>query len=281
MKTSRGMGTAATTSSSSSSSSVKLEKTELNADYIDDSGLVRLSSVDEMAVHYCLLCDRKFKKYNQAITHYDSVHNMPAALACDQCDETFRDMYSCVKHKHEFHGQFDANFQCYICKEVLYSRFRLGTHMKECHKQFFGEFVCRSCGMKFSAQYYLTKHLKETHTDTASTCNICQKSFSGRRYLTMHIKASHESGSAGVSESARCRECDRGFTSAKDKAYHASKVHGAPKPEGVFEDCSQCDKWFKTKGELNQHIARIHQEKEPTWQGGQSAVEEPLKSDTG
>ena len=113
--------------------------------------------------------------------------------------------------------------------------------------------------MKFSAQYYLTKHLKETHTDTASTCNICQKSFSGRRYLTMHIKASHESGSAGVSESARCRECDRGFTSAKDKAYHASKVHGAPKPEGVFEDCSQCDKWFKTKGELNQHIARIHQ----------------------
>ena len=66
---------------------------------------------------------------------------MPAALACDQCDETFRDMYSCVKHKHEIHGQFDANFQCYICKEVLYSRFRLGTHMKECHKQFFGEFL--------------------------------------------------------------------------------------------------------------------------------------------
>ena len=62
IKTSRGMGAATT---SSSSSSVKLEKTELNADYIDDSGLVRLSSVDEMAVHYCLLCDRKFKKYNQ------------------------------------------------------------------------------------------------------------------------------------------------------------------------------------------------------------------------
>ena len=114
--------------------------------------------------------------------------------------------------------------------------------------------------MKFSAQYYLTKHLKETHTDTASTCNICQKSFSGRRYLTMHIKASHESGSTGTAvESARCRECDRGFTSAKDKAYHASKVHGAPRPEGVFEDCSLCDKWFKTKGELSQHIARIHQ----------------------
>ena len=80
----------------------------------------------------------------QAITHYDSVHNMPAALACDQCDETFRDMYSCVKHKHEFHGQFDANFQCYICKEVLYSRFRLGTHMKECHKQFFGKVLNKS-----------------------------------------------------------------------------------------------------------------------------------------
>jgi len=268
IKTSKGMGTATT----SSSSSVKLEKTELNADYIDDSGLVRLSSVDEMAVHYCLLCDRKFKKYNQAITHYDSSHNMPAALACDQCDETFRDMYSCVKHKHEIHGQFDANFQCYICKEVLYSRFRLGTHMKECHKQFFGEFVCRSCGMKFSAQYYLTKHLKETHTDTASTCNICQKSFSGRRYLTMHIKASHESGSSGVSESTRCKECDRGFGSARDKSYHASKVHGAPKPEGVFEDCSMCDKFFKTKGELNQHIARIHQEKKLSWKGGHESV---------
>ena len=61
-KTSRGTGAATT---SLSSSSVKLEKTELNADYIDDSGLVRLSSVDEMAIHYCLLCDKKFKKYNQ------------------------------------------------------------------------------------------------------------------------------------------------------------------------------------------------------------------------
>ena len=64
IKTPRGMGAATT---SSSSTSVKLEKTELNADYIDDSGLVRLSSVDEMAVHYCLLCDRKFKKYNQVM----------------------------------------------------------------------------------------------------------------------------------------------------------------------------------------------------------------------
>ena len=31
---------------------VKLETTDLNADYMDDTGLVRLSSVDEMAVHY-------------------------------------------------------------------------------------------------------------------------------------------------------------------------------------------------------------------------------------
>jgi len=253
---------------------VKLEKTDLNADYIDEGGLVRLSSVDEMAVHYCLLCDRKFKKYNQAITHYDCAHNLAAALACDQCDETFRDMYSCVKHKHEFHGQFDANFQCYICKEVLYSRFRLGTHMKECHKQFFGEFVCRSCGMKFSAQYYLNKHLKETHTDSANTCNICQKSFSGRRYLTMHIKASHESGAATVAgggEAVACKECDKGFSSARDQAYHASKVHGAPRPEGAFEDCGLCDKWFKTKGELGQHMSRVHQEK-PAWQQAAQAT---------
>jgi hypothetical protein len=94
-----------------------------------------------MAVHYCLQCDGKFKKYNQAITHYDAVRSLAAPFACDQCEQTLRDMYSCVKHKHEFHGQFDANFQFYICKEVFYSCFRLGTHMKECHKQFYGEFV--------------------------------------------------------------------------------------------------------------------------------------------
>ena len=147
---------------------VKLEKTDLNADYIDETGLVRLSSVDLMAVHYCLLCDGKFKRWNEAITHYAAVHSLAAPLACDQCEQTFRDMYSCVKHKHEFHGQFDANFQFYICKEVFYSRFCLGTHMKECHKQFYGEFACQSCGMKLSAQYYLTKHLKETHTETSA-----------------------------------------------------------------------------------------------------------------
>ena len=79
-KTSRGTGAATT---SLSSSSVKLEKTELNADYIDDSGLVRLSSVDEMAIHYCLLCDKKFKKYNQVwylqlnsnLQSFNSIHS--------------------------------------------------------------------------------------------------------------------------------------------------------------------------------------------------------------
>ena len=84
---------------------------------------------------------------------------MPAALACDQCDETFRDMYSCVKHKHEFHGQFDANFQCYICKEVLYSRFRLGTHMKECHKQFFGEIIHKLPYRTFRENYLFQESL--------------------------------------------------------------------------------------------------------------------------
>lgn len=71
-------------------SNVKLEKSDLNADYLDSTGLVRLSSVDEMALHYCIMCDKKFKKYNQAITHYDAEHNLPAALACDMCEETFK-----------------------------------------------------------------------------------------------------------------------------------------------------------------------------------------------
>lgn len=101
-------------------------------------------------------------------------------------------MFTCVKHKHEVHGQFDVNFQCYICKDVSYSRFRLGTHIKECHKDYHGEFMCRACGMKFPAQYYLTNHQKESHSDKANTCSICGKTFSGKRYLTMHIKANHE-----------------------------------------------------------------------------------------
>ena len=174
---------------------VKLEKTELNADYLHADGSVRLSSSDEMAMHYCLLCEAKFKKYNQAVTHYDQSHNLKAALACDMCELTFRDMYNCVKHKHEVHGQFDVNFQCYLCKEVLYSRFRLGTHIKESHKSHYGEFVCKACGMKFAAKYYLQIHQQERHSDTANTCGICNKTFSGKRYLTMHIKASHESPS--------------------------------------------------------------------------------------
>merc|ERR1711874_838565 len=49
-----------------------------------------------------------------------------------------------------------------------------------------------------------------------------------------------------------------GFPSSRDAAYHASKVHGAPRPLGSFEDCEHCDKWFRTKGELSQHVSRIH-----------------------
>ena len=177
-------------------SQVKLEKTELNSDYLHTDGTVRLSSSDEMAMHYCLLCEAKFKKYNQAVTHYDQVHSLRAALSCDMCDATFRDMYNCVKHKHEVHGQFDVNVQCYLCKEVLYSRFRLGTHIKDSHKSHYGEFICKACGMKFAARYYLQIHQQESHSDIANTCGICNKTFSGKRYLTMHIKANHESPSA-------------------------------------------------------------------------------------
>ena len=222
---------------------VKLEKTELNADYVDSSGLVRLSSSDEMAMHYCLICEGKFKKYNQAITHYDVAHSLVAALSCDMCDNTFRDMYSCVKHKHEIHGQFDVNFQCYLCKEVLYPRFRLGTHIKESHKAQYGQFVCRSCGMKFAAQYYLTIHTKESHSDSANTCNICNKTFSGRRYLTMHIKANHEAQYGGSD--------DKGFPPSRDKIYQTSKVDGESRPEGSFEDSSD----FTPKQQGKQHLS--------------------------
>lgn len=240
-----------------SSTQLRLDKSELNTDYIDESGLVRLSSADEMAMHYCLVCEGKFKKYNQAITHYDSAHNLLAALACDQCEDTFRDMFSCVKHKHAIHGEFDPNLQCYLCKEVMYSRFRLSTHIKEMHKNEYGEFVCRSCGMKFAAKHYLENHQEESHNDQANSCSICGKAFSGKRYLTMHMKANHEANSGG-GEDLTCQDCERIFPSSRDAAYHNSKVHGAPRPPGSFEDCEQCDKWFKTKGELGQHVSRIH-----------------------
>ena len=73
----------------------------------------------------------------------------------------------------------------------------------------------------------------------------------------MHIKANHESQIGGA-EDLYCKDCERAFPSARDQAYHASKVHGAPRPEGAFEDCLECEKWFRTKGELSQHTARMH-----------------------
>ena len=120
-------------------------------------------------MHYCLYCEAKFKKYNQAITIYNSAHSLQAALACDMCDNTFKDMHTCVKHKYEIHGQYDTNFQCYICQEVLYSRFRLGTHIKECHKSYYGKFICKSCGMKFAAQHYFTMHMRDSHSNSANS----------------------------------------------------------------------------------------------------------------
>ena len=212
------------TAAQSDNSNVKVEKRDLNPDYIDNTGLVRLSSVDEMALHYCIMCDKKFKKYNQAITHYDAEHNLKAALACDMCDETFLDVFNCTKHKHEKHGLFDENFQCYICKEVLYSRFRLNSHIKDMHKEYHGEHMCKACGMKFAAKYYLTNHEREKHSENSNVCNFCDKSFSGKRYLTMHIKASH-SNSPLRKERLKCEKCDLKFTSQKERNLHIQRQH--------------------------------------------------------
>lgn len=136
----------------------------------------------------------------------------------------YREIYNCVKHKHEVHGQFDENFQCYICKDVLYSRFRLNSHIKEMHRAHHEEVLCKACGMKFPAQHYFINHEKEKHSANANTCNICGKTFSGKRYLTMHIKASHESSPARK-DKLQCVKCDLKFTSPKERSLHMNRQH--------------------------------------------------------
>jgi len=236
---------------------LKIDKAQLNSDYMDGNGIVRLASRDEMAIHYCIICDQKFKKYKQAITHYKNMHMLEALLSCDVCDQLFKDMYTCVKHKHEKHGDFERNLQCYICQEVFYSRFRLNSHIKESHNEVYGEFVCKLCGTKFPALHYLSTHHKEDHNQSANSCNICGKSFSGKRYLTMHVKSSHQ---LGGKFDFQCRHCFLTFSHKKDTIYHCVKAHKEPKPPGVFEDCSFCDKFFKTRSELKQHLTRKHKQ---------------------
>merc|ERR1719427_753531 len=83
---------------------VRVDKNDLNNDYIDENGIVRLDTRMEMALHYCILCDAKFKKYKQAISHYIDIHLITAKLTCDSCDQIFTDMYLCNNNKYEQHG---------------------------------------------------------------------------------------------------------------------------------------------------------------------------------
>jgi len=236
---------------------LKIDKSQLNNDYLDAAGIVRLDSRDEMALHYCIICDAKFKKYKQAMTHYKTFHLLEAMLACDVCDTLFKDIFNCVKHKHEQHGGFDRNLQCYVCEEVFYSRFRLSTHFKENHKNLFGDYICKTCGMKFPAEHYLESHTADQHAEQSNSCNICGKTFSGKRYLTMHIKSAHQ---LGGKFDFQCKYCAQSFSSRKEMAFHAVKTHKEEKPVGMFEECDFCDKFFKTKTELKQHTSRKHKD---------------------
>jgi len=238
---------------------IRVHKNDLNTDYLDEDGVVRLDTRLEMPIHYCIVCDAKFKKYKQAMTHYAEMHMLAARLACDICDQLFDDMYTCNKHKHAVHGGFDSNLECYICKTVSYSRHRLKTHIKDSHFDVYGDFQCKKCSMKFAAKYYLTQHLQTNHNqetdgNSGNSCGICRKHFSGKRYLTMHMKSVHQTGGRHDYE---CKICGEPFHTKKQLAFHRVRMHNDP-DKSCLEICHHCNKYFKTRTELKNHLQKKH-----------------------
>ena len=84
-------------------------------------------------------------------------------------------------------------------------------------------------------------------------CEGCLKTFSTRAAARSHQLRKNKVCKKRV----ECEKCGERY---KGKLYqkHILKMHGAPRPDGTFEDCFECEKWFRTKEELAQHTARMH-----------------------
>ncbi|XP_052864381.1 gastrula zinc finger protein XlCGF7.1-like [Anopheles cruzii] len=174
--------------------------------------------------HYqCATCGQRFSRPSRLAVH-ENLHSKAKAFACDQCGETFHNLYARRVHIRKSHGGAVKDGPVTTGNE------------------------CQQCGKSFRSASYLKSHQKLHANEAPHKCTVCGAQFKLPVYLKWHMKI--HSGTYS------CNHCNLAFKGPFDLREHQNRHIGYK--EFV---CTSCDKNFYTKKELNKHERRTHERK--------------------
>ncbi|KAK8742657.1 hypothetical protein OTU49_001607, partial [Cherax quadricarinatus] len=173
------------------------------------------------------------------VRHGDRL-GLPAAFACEVCQETFHTGKALACHRSSRHP---GTAVCGFCGAQVGSRY-LNKHINAVHTKE-KKHRCDKCGKDFFSRTSLTGHQKRQHAPRKHLCDQCGKGYVHNVELQRHLKAHRNQ------RDFKCDFCGRSFLKAVDLTYHR-RSHTGEKPH----QCVLCPESFIQPLGLRKHMLK-------------------------
>uniref|UniRef100_A0A8C5PBV7 C2H2-type domain-containing protein n=1 Tax=Leptobrachium leishanense TaxID=445787 RepID=A0A8C5PBV7_9ANUR len=189
----------------------------------------------------CPQCDESFTDKSSFVKHQWS-HMGKRPISCSDCGKCFNRFSDLANHQRIHAG--DEPFSCLECGKCFTKRSNLVRH--QCIHVVEKQFSCTVCGKNFTRASYLAKHQKIHTGEKPFSCSDCGKCFRLSTQLILHQRT--HTGEKPYP----CALCGKCFKQSSQLAMH-QRTHTGEKP---FY-CIECGKCFAVKSNLVAH-QKIH-----------------------
>lgn len=204
----------------------------------------------------CKDCGKGFDRRETLNLHrHFHAHNDPAPLTCKECDLTFLDRSSFIKHRKahkekgqhvtgpakEAHTSKRRRFTCACCQKRFATVEKLRGH--NCYNLPEKPYRCPLCRREFQFKVAIPKHMQTHSLENIFQCQECSQHFSDGIAFRAHQRCH------AALKPYECPECGMVF-----KHYSIMEDHRRKHTESLpSHQCSICGKTFKYSSLLHQH----------------------------
>ncbi|KFB44095.1 hypothetical protein ZHAS_00011930 [Anopheles sinensis] len=165
------------------------------------------------------------------------------AYACDNCEDTFPELTTVLKHEETVHAGENRSFVCSACGKEFREKYLLQKH-QETHVEE-RPHGCGVCGAAFKTSSSLSKHTQSHAEKKRYQCTMCTQGFAYKTSLDLHLNWHN-----GV-KPYECEFCSKRFSQRGNLKEHL-RVHSGDKPFS----CDVCPATFSTSSQHRLHRRR-------------------------
>ena len=142
-------------------------------------------------VHSCSQCEKSYFNPKLLVKHEYEVHKLPS-LSCQQCAERFQDKHDLNIHIGAEHEGREV-LQCTNCEKSYLDKRSLVRHKYEAHKIPKAKSIkCNLCHFMGVSEFTMQRHMKSVHENNMFVCDICEFKSPFRKVLKNHVEMRHK-----------------------------------------------------------------------------------------